>query len=176
MSWIRIWKHRGRFAILVLAGTAIVGPWTFERFWVPSDLLCSPPYFRLDQDYCGIPLSGLYLFEWIFTGFCTALREAWAGGGLPSDQLRELVLMLLFLLILLPLATSSVILLRGNSRIREKIHITAWALSASMALFIAVHELPHLFLQVWGIWLFIALAICALILELSTGHRSRNPS
>ncbi len=68
MSWINKHKRVWRVAILVLLLVAIMGPWTFDRINVPSEYPCS---VRLEGDFCGTPMSGIWIFSWIIGGYRT---------------------------------------------------------------------------------------------------------
>jgi hypothetical protein len=81
MSWINKHKRVWRVAILVLLLVAIMGPWTFDRINVPSEYPCSTPNIRLEGDFCGTPMSGIWIFSWMVGGFINA------GVGLVTSAL-----------------------------------------------------------------------------------------
>jgi hypothetical protein len=57
MSWLndhqRIWRTVGLLLLLI----ALCGPLAFDKIHVPSPYECSLPNVRLDEYYCGIPIS-----------------------------------------------------------------------------------------------------------------------
>jgi hypothetical protein len=60
LSWLnerrRIWRVIALAALLL----AILGPWAFDRTNVPAEYPCTRPHIRLEGDFCGLPLSGLW--------------------------------------------------------------------------------------------------------------------
>jgi hypothetical protein len=54
-----------RTLFLAMIVLSINGPWGYERLHVPAEYPCDPPNFRLDDDYCGSPLTGADLFFWL---------------------------------------------------------------------------------------------------------------
>jgi len=79
MSWIYENQHKWRITLLVVMVVAFMGPWTFDRIYVPAKYECSAPFIRLEGDFCGIPMSGLRFFfldkRW-FLSF-----SGWVGKG-----------------------------------------------------------------------------------------------
>jgi len=164
MIWIREHHRVWRIAILVLLLVAFLGPWTFDRIYVPSEYTCSAPNIRLDGDFCGIPLSGIQVFFWLSSGLIAGLVT---GEFVNSERIREFLLISLILLLpLLPILSTLLLILRGDHPRRQVFTIISWALAIGMGLFWGLNNYPKLFWIVWGIWLYIALAISALILEI----------
>lgn len=166
MAWIKNRKGVWRISILVLLGVALLGPWTFDLIWVPSEYSCSAPNIRLDEDYCGIPLSGIWLFRWMVGGFIYVTTELVTRAISFGDWTREFLFGLLLFLPILPIFSTLHLILRGDHRFRRKFNITAWILAFSTVLLIAISSYPKLFYVLWGVWLYTALAISALILEM----------
>jgi hypothetical protein len=162
-------------AILVTVLVAIMGPWTFDRIWVPSEHLCSPPTIRLDGDYCGTPLPGLWLLRWMVDGFVYASAELLAGAMAFVEWARESLFGLFLFLLVLPFFTTLLLILREDRRRWQLLTVAAWGLAAAIGLLIGIYSYPKLFWVLWGIWLYIGLAASALILEalsLAAGRRS----
>jgi hypothetical protein len=162
-------------AILVVL-VAITGPWTFDLLWVPSEYSCSAPNVRLDDDFCGMPLTGIWLFRWIVNG----LVYAWAGlvtGAMGSiERAREFLFSLLHFLLVLPFFSTLLLILLGDRRRWQVFNVVAWGLAAGIGLLIGMFNYPKLFWVLWGIWLYIGLAASALILEVVTLAAGRRPS
>lgn len=180
MSWISGHKSAWRVVILVLLLVAIWGPWTFDLIVVPSEYSCSPPFIRLEGDYCGEPMSGTRFFSWMVAGFFNMVVGLVTGATVLPDMAREflerfLFLMLLFLLIL-PFFTTMLLIRSGDHRRQQVFNIAVWGLAAGVLLLIGVSNLPRLYWVLWGIWLYIILAASALILEVLTMATGRKLS
>jgi hypothetical protein len=60
MSWLNQNARLWRIIILVLLVLTFIGPWGYDRINVPAQYECSPPNFRLEGDFCGMPLPGVW--------------------------------------------------------------------------------------------------------------------
>ena len=176
MSWIDEHKTVWRVAILVMALVAVMGPWTFDHVWVPSEHSCSAPFVRLNDKFCGIPLSGTWLFRSMAIGFINASARLVAGGRDAVKPARESLVGLILLLLVLPVFSTLPLILFGDRRCRQVLNVAAWVLAAGMGLLIGVSSHPRLFWVLWGLWLYIGLAVSALALEVLTLRTRRNPS
>jgi hypothetical protein len=94
---------------------AIGGSWLFDRISVPSQYMCSAPFVRLDDEFCGAPISIAYLFfaildlPNILTGLLAcALRV--------GDASRPMLFFLFLFLLFLPLISTTILILRGENR------------------------------------------------------------
>ena len=166
MSWIyehhRVW----RIAILVLLVVAFMGPWTFDLIYVPSEYTCSAPNIRLRDDFCGIPLSGIWLYRWMIGGFIYSSVGLVTGELVFTEWIREFLFSLLLFLPLLPIFSTLLLILRGDHQRRQMFTIVAWGLAIGVGLLWGMGNYPKFFWVVWGIWLYLGLAISALILEI----------
>jgi hypothetical protein len=174
--WINEHKTVWRVAILALVLVAFMGPWVFDRIWVPSEYTCSAPFIRLDGDFCGVPLSGIWLFRWMAGGLIDASREFVTGEMGFIDWGRDLLFSLILFLLVLPVFSVLLLILRGDRRRQQAFTVVAWGLGAGIALWIAMSEYPRPFWALWGIWLYIGLAAGALILEVLTLAAGTSPS
>jgi hypothetical protein len=171
MLWINEHKGVWRVAILVVALVAIMGPWTFtDLLHVPSEYSCSP-FIRFDDDFCGTPLSGI----WILLGLVTQFIYASAGlvtGAMGLVEWAGWALFSLFpFLLVLPFFSTLLLILRGDRRGRQAFNVAAWGLAAGTGLtgkLIGFFRYTKPFWLSWGIWLYIGLAASALILEVLT--------
>jgi len=177
MLWINEHKGVWRVAILVVALVAIMGPWTFtDLIHVPSEYSCSAPFIRLDDDFCGTPLSGISLFRGMVNGFVYA-RAGLLWGAMGLVEWARLFLSGLFLfLLVLPFFSTLLLILRRDRRRRQVFNVAAWGLAAGIGLLIGISRYPRLFWVLWGIWLYIGLAASALIVEVLTLAAGRKPS
>jgi len=187
MSWINKHKRVWRVAILVLLLVALMGPWGFDLIDVPSEYPCSAPFIRLEGDFCGMPLSGVWLYRWMVNGLVTASEGLLRGAVSLVDWVRGFLYGLLWSLFLLPFISTLLLILRGDRRHRQVFNVAAWGLATGIGLLligmssyrlllIGMSIYPKLFWVLWGIWLYIGLAASALILEVLTLAAGRRPS
>ena len=166
MPWIYQHQRNLRMAFLILLVLTFIGPWVFERINVPAKYRCSPPNVRLEGDFCGVPLSGLQSILWIGSGLTFMIFGLLTGEFVLSEGIREFLIVWLLLFPLLPFISTLLLILRGNTQRRQVFAIVSWILALVGALYIGLANYPSLFLALWGIWLYIAVAVSALILEI----------
>ena len=166
MIWIKKHRRVWRVSILVLLLVAFLGPWTFDLVWVPSDHFCYAPYIRLDDDFCGIPRPGIWLYRWIVGSFIYSSTGLITGELVFTVWISEFLFYLLVFLSLLPIFNTLILILRGDHKRKRVIIITAWVLAIGVGLLWGMGNYPEFFWVVWGIWLYLGLAISALIIEI----------
>jgi hypothetical protein len=166
MSWITEHQRNWRIALLVVMVVAFMGPWGFDLINVPAEYECSAPNFRIDGDFCGMPISGIRGYLGISGGFISISVSLLTGEFVFPERMYELLIIWLFLFPLLPIISTLLLILRGNNRRLQVFTIFAWVLAIGGGLFFRLIRYPKLFLGVWGIWLYIGLAASALILEI----------
>ena len=164
MLWINEHKNVWRVAMLVVGLGAIMGPWLFDHLWVPPEYMCSAPYIRLDNNFCGTPLPGIWFFRWVAGAFVNASAGLVTGAMVFIDWVREFLFTLLLILLVLPFFSTMLVTLHGGRR-RQVFNVAAWGLAAGIGLVLGMSSYPKLFWALWGIWLYIGLAASALILE-----------
>ena len=176
MSWITEHKKEWRVAALLLLLVAIIGPWWFDHIVVPVEHTCSPPCYRLEGKLCGMPVTGLWFFRWAIPGFFYASWELVAGEMSFLDRIRGLFFVLFTFLLALPFLSTLLLVLRGDRRRRQVFSVVSWVLAAGMGLLVGLSSYPRLFWVLWGVWLYIVLAVSALTLEALTmvAGRRRN--
>lgn len=173
--WINKHQNIWRVAILVVALVAIIGPWVFDVINVPAQYTCSAPNIRLEGDFCGTPLRGIWLLGWMVSGFVHGSAGLVSGAIGLIDWAREFLFTLLFFLVVLPFFSTLLSIRRRDDRRWQLFNIVAWGLAVGISLLLALSRYPRLFWVLWGVWLYIGLAIGALLLEvatLATGRRS----
>ncbi len=156
MSWLAMHKNGWRVAILVGVLVAIMGPWTFEVIWVPSEppfSPCSAPYVRLDEDFCGTLMSGKWLLGWMVSGFVSGTSGLVTGAKDFSEWVREILVGLFPSLLVLPFFSTLLLILRGDRRRRQVFNIVTWGLAGGIGLLIGLFNYPELFWVLWGLWL-----------------------
>jgi hypothetical protein len=172
MSWINEHKNVGRAAVLIVLVVAIMGPWFFDRIHVPAQYPCS---FRLEGDFCGVPVSGTYLFGAV-SEFLYRSGQLLSGAMGLGEWARGLLIGLLMSLLVLPFLSTLLLILAGDQRRRQVFNIVAWGLAVGVGLLIGLSSYPKLYWALWGIWLYIGLAASALILEGLALAKGRKPN
>jgi hypothetical protein len=165
MAWITQRQRIWRLIFLLLLTAAILGPWRFDLIHVPSPHTCSAPNIRLSEDFCGIPVSIITHITVFVVPTFTHFQETTA--HLAAGEINPLGFFLFHtfpLLLLLPLLTAIILSLGGRWR-WQLIHLEVVTLAASMTLFLGIILRYSPWLN-WGLWLYLALALGALILEL----------
>ena len=176
MSWMYGHKREWRVIVLVLLLVSIVGPWVFDRIVVPSEYLCSTPAVRLDGDYCGIPMPGIWVLSAVTGVLVNMVVGLFTGTTAFTDRSREFSFSLLGLLLVLPFFSTLFLIVQGDRRWRLVFHIVAWSLAFGLGLLLGLSNYPNQFWVLWGIWLYVGLAASALILELVMLAARRRPA
>jgi hypothetical protein len=166
--WINKHKNIWRVAILVVALVAIIGPWAFDVINVPAQYPCSAPNIRLEGDFCGLPLRGIWLLGWMVSGFAHATAGLVTGTTGIAEWAGGFLFELLVFLIVLPFFSTLLSIRRRDDRRWQLFNIMAWGLAVGISLLLGLSRYPRLFWVLWGVWLYIGLAIGALILEAAT--------
>jgi hypothetical protein len=161
MSWFIERKNKLRMTIMAGMIVAFMGPWVLERLYIPAEYECS---IRLDGDFCGIPQPGISLLFWLGGGFAAGL---FTGEFSNPERTREFLLISLFILLpLLPVLGTLLLITDQDNQRKQGFAIVFWILAIGFGLFIGLTNHPGLFWEVWGIWLYTALAISALLIEI----------
>lgn len=166
MTWINEHKRIWRTAALLLLVVAFIGPWAFDRINVPAEYPCSLPNERLEGDFCGIPLSGIWIFAAVIGLFGSSTAALITGARAFTDAGRELLFSLRLLLLFLPIFTTLFLNLRGERW--QMFHVVACGLATAIGLFLGLSGFassappPKL----WGLWLYFGVVASVLILEL----------
>jgi hypothetical protein len=111
MSWIYENRRNWRIALFAFIMVAFIGPWGFDLINVPSQYECSAPNIRLEGDFCGVPLSGIRFYLWAGSGFISICVGLITGKSINFEMIRELVIVLLLLIPLLPIFSTSLLIL-----------------------------------------------------------------
>ena len=165
MSWINEYHRVWRVVILVLLLLAFLGPWFFDPINVPAEYSCSAPFVRLKGDYCGVPMSGLYVL-WALASELTRRVVGLVTGAMPLIDAGRAFPIILGVIVLLLQFVSTILLIWRGERQRPRIfHGVVWGLAAvwSWGLLMSAPELHRS--QLWGLWLYVALVPSVLILE-----------
>lgn len=164
MSWVNGNKHIVRVIILVLFIVSLLGPWAYDLINVPAEYTCSLPNVRLYGDFCGLPMAWFFGFMMFAGEFFHILRELITGSFIGRG--RELFGLVLYILPSLPLLTTLLLLWKKDSPRLRIFHILAWGLGCVFPLFALFFQPNVQFLRLWGPWLYIGVAVSAVVFEL----------
>ena len=165
MLWISEHQRNWRIALLIAIIVAFLGPWVFDLINVPAEYECSPN-IRLYGDFCGMPLPGFWVILWTGINFTSAIIGLLTGESVFFDRIHELLISPLLLLPFLPIFSTLILMLRGNTQRREVFAMVSWVLAIAACLFISLQIDPRQLLASWGLWFYILLGLSALILEI----------
>lgn len=166
MTWIIKNKRNLRTAIFLVSFLALTsGPWVFDRVWVPGEFDCTPPSIRLDENFCGLPLSGITFFIWWIGGVVNSSISMVTSSTAFLTWLREGLLPLIFLFPLFAVLSTILLILLGEKQWLKNVNITIWGISLGICIWLGTQNHPSFFYVVWGLWLFIGLSLITLILE-----------
>lgn len=164
MTWINEHKRTWRLVVLGLLLVALAGPWAFEKISVPAEYPCSPPNVRLQGDFCGLLFSGIKVFAWTVSGFFSMIARLFTGAVDQADLFRGALVFSFLLVLLLPFFTTLFLTLRRNGFLM--LHSIVWGLAIGASLFLGLSFLASPHPALWGLWLYVGLAVGALLLEL----------
>jgi hypothetical protein len=156
MKWIREHKQAWRIGLLLLLCLAFLGPWVFDLIVVPAQYNCQYPNMRLHGDYCGVPLPGIWIL---------AMLGGWFIGLFLSQGSLDSLRPLLLVLPLLPVISTLLLILRGDRKLGQVFQLVALVAALAFGLFLGLSSYPRLFWVLWGVWLYVVLAIAAITLE-----------
>ncbi len=114
MSWLIEHKRVWRAAILMLLLLASIGPWAFDRIVVPAEYACSAPFIRLKGDFCGTPLSGVWILLAV-VGEAIRIVGSLVTGTSTFGEVGRLPLIVLLVLLPLLSFSSTLFLILGSA-------------------------------------------------------------
>jgi hypothetical protein len=172
-------KVRWRKFVLALFVISMLGPWAFDLLNVPAQYPCDKPTVRLSGDFCGYPLSGFEAFIMAAGGFIYILNELLKGN--IAARIPELLTLIYLWIIILPFFSMLLLLWNKNSRQLQTINLIAWGLAglSTLTMFIlqaSREQVVHFFYLLWGIWLYILVAIGTIVFEILVLRLNIKPS
>ena len=166
MSWLDKNKRIWRTAILIMLLVAIIGPWTFERINVPSKYPCQSPFIRLEGDFCGEPVSGIWILSLMIMGMISSGVGLVSGGINFIDWARQFIFSSFLFLLIIPIVTTILLMTGKESRYLRVIQLISWGMAIGFVLLVGFSTSSSHWWELWGIWLFLGSAVSILILEL----------
>lgn len=165
--YVRVWRS----LLLGVAVLSLFGPWAFDVINVPAQFACSPPFVRLDGDFCGQPAAGIRLVFWLAGGIVSIGGRLLAGEAAGT----ELLFAAAFLLPFVPVVLALTAILRRSERASWRL-LVAWLLGATAALLLLARSgglrVPH----AWGLWLYVIVALVTAMAEAVALIGDRNPT
>jgi hypothetical protein len=179
MSFIAENKVLWRKLVLALLIISMLGPWTFDLLNVPAQYPCGKPSVRLYGDFCGYPMSGFGALIWAAGGFFYILDELIKGN--IAARIPELIIPIYTWIIILPFFSILLLIWNKNSRRLQTINLVAWGLACLLTLTMFIlqtnrDQFVHFFYLLWGIWLYILVAIGTIIFEILVLRSNTKPN
>lgn len=155
------YKQVWRIIFMVFVLVSLAGPWGFDLINVPREFACSPPFVRLEGDFCGEPNRGLLALPFSVFGAAFSVFRLVTRPYLFSKHL------LYFLPLLLPVFVGMLLYARKRKREPGKVFVFGWSLLLGANLFGVLSTIPRPIpiLAPWGIWMFVLTAVVALAYE-----------
>ncbi|MCP4417092.1 MAG: hypothetical protein GY805_10745 [Chloroflexi bacterium] len=176
MFWLNKQKRIWRIIILTLLLIAFIGPWTFDRIHVPAQYACSAPFIRLEGDFCGMPLSGMWFLTAVI-GQIFSIVVMIVTGATDHNLARGFLISLFFILLLLPVFSTLFLILSKRKPRRQIRHVAVWTLATVSGLWFLLSSLTQggSPIQLWGLWGYIVLATTALTVEIAVLVGKKRP-
>jgi hypothetical protein len=156
MLWFNEYKRNWRVFFLVMLAVAMFGPWFFDRIFVPQPNICSLPNVRLDDDFCGIPISITWLLSGVPSEFVYLLKGLITGVYQPYT-ISSWFFILLSISLVLPFFSTLVLVIWENWNRTVIFHHIALGLATAAGLWVGIPDLSIRSWMLWGVWLYIIL-------------------
>lgn len=155
---------------LIMAGflLAMLGPWSFDLVGVPAQFPCKGLPVRLVGEYCGHPVSGFRGIIMVASSLFRILSAV--VNGTIDTLLPELIALIILLFAFLPVISSIQLVRNNSSRWLQVVNLILWVLgalaaSAMFAMQMTRPQVAPVVYLVWGVWLYILVAVSAIVLE-----------
>jgi hypothetical protein len=164
MLWLKEHRRIWRAAFLITLVIAMIGPWFFDKIWVPQPYTCSLPNVRLDDVFCGVPTSITWLLAGVPSQFTYLVNELITDSTSPYPA-SEWLFILFSLFLMFPFVSTPILILWQEQRYWSTFHRVALGLAAGTGLLIGILDFSVASWMLWGVWLYICLTICMCGLE-----------
>ena len=151
----RLWRG----GLLAVTLVSFAGPWAFDVIHVPAQFACSPPFARLEGDFCGQPMAGFQIFLWLAGGLASISGRLANEGVAAGDFLVVLIFLIPFATVVMALV---MLLRRGRGAWWL---LAAWLVGAGSTGFMLYRMGATRVGHVWGLWLFVIAALAAAVVE-----------
>jgi hypothetical protein len=170
MQWINDHRYQWGGILLVLLIISLFGTWGYDLLHVPAQYDCGWPNVRLEGDFCGYPVTGLWFPSMLVVSFFRVLVGKMTISDLGVGA-ADILWLLPFVLIPLP-AISALLWIATKNRPRQWLfHLAAWGLAASFIWFpynvmLLTTQFKYHPARRWGLWLYTALVTIVFIIEI----------
>lgn len=163
-------KNVWRAIASILLLLAIIGPWWFDKIYMPTQYPCKGTIVRLEGNYCGVPMSGIWVPVFVGARFIELAKGISAGEIALTESVSMIAragLYLVFVLfLLLPLVSPWFLILKGDRKQLRWIEMLSLGIAACICGIWVIGSLtPQKSIALWGPWLYISVATGALFLE-----------
>ena len=166
MAWLMAHPRTWRIAALFFLAAAFLGPWFYDRVNVPAEYTCDPPFIRLEGDFCGLPMSGVWLLRMLIAGSINIFIGLITDVTVSAESVRELLVILSAVLLLLPIISTLLLIWRGDRRGLQIFHLVGLCLAGGLMLWVLSTESGLHTSRLWGPWLYTGSVLILLILFL----------
>ena len=159
-----IYKHRRdwRLLIWILLLISLLGPWFFDNLYIPSEYPCS---VRLRENFCGSPVTGIWVFAAIFSVLGSSFYDLVRGIAVDYDAGRAFLISFLGISLVLPFFSTLLIIIRGDRRPQLAFHMIACSAAFGVGLMLGFTHQFKWFWRLWGVWLYVGSLASMLFLE-----------
>jgi hypothetical protein len=165
MLWLKEHKRNWRVAFLIMLVIVMSGPWFFDRVWVPQPYICSSPNVRLDDVFCGVPISITWLLAGVPSQF-TYLVNGLITGSTANYAATEWLFILFSIFLMFPFISTPILILWQEQRYWSAIHRVALGLAAGTSLLIGTLDFSVASWMLWGVWFYVFLTAGLLVVEI----------
>ena len=152
----------GRLLIWILLLISVFGPWFFDSLYIPSEYPCP---IRLRENFCGTPVSGLWIIGAAIGTFSNFIAELFKGVAVTNFSVRNIFAGCILLSVVLPFFSTLLMIRHSDRWPRLAFHMVACSLALGGGLMIGLNAHYSRFWLLWGVWLYVGLLASALILE-----------
>lgn len=149
---------------LVLLILSLFGPWGYDRINVPAQYTCEPPHVRLYGDFCGLPLSAMWIITTAGSELGWLVKGLLTGTAQRIDLRAALFFAASVLVILAPPGGLLVRLVRRDAR-RSWLLVFASLAALALAGFLISQQQVSSPLLLWGVWLYAIMALLLLVTQ-----------
>ena len=167
MKWFNKDKRIWRLSFLAMLVVAMIGPWSFDRVSVPQPFPCGLPNVRLDDNFCGVPTSVMWILFVMPSTFVYLMDALIKGVHQPYNYARaEWLTLLLSIILILPFLSTVVVVIWDKQHRLMKIHLVSLGLAVGTGLLLVTPRLVPSSWMLWGVWLYIILTVGLLAVEI----------
>jgi hypothetical protein len=154
MAWLTRWRLV-RLLGVALVILALAGPMGYDLLSVPPAFECQPPTIRLNEDFCGWPVTGYFSITELVNIVSTTVTQTYPANTGAIDIIGGLLLWFAFTLVIIAPIISLVVRLKNRQTRWAGLHIAILIPVTALAGYSLFHARTHQPLQIWGLWLYV---------------------